>query len=111
MNILEELAALKTALELEPEDPTEIQNQITALESAQEHITAKNTLASLRYSYLDGQKSALATTKLNNANQLSAIEDTNMAEAIVQMQQNQTTLQAALQVTAMLDDLSLVNFL
>ena len=111
LNILDELANLKTALELEPKDPTAIQNQITALESAKKHITAKNTLASLRYSYLDGQKSALATTKLNNANQLSAIEDTNMAEAIVQMQQNQTTLQAALQVTAMLDDLSLVDFL
>ena len=101
----------KRHLNLNPRTQTEIQDRITALESAQEHITAKNTLASLRYSYLDGQKSALATTKLNNTNQLSELEDANTAEAIIQMQQNQTALQAALQVTAMLDDLSLVNFL
>jgi flagellar hook-associated protein 3 FlgL len=111
VNVLDELAALKTALETEPADTEEIQDRITALVSAQEHITAKNTLASLRYSYLDGQKSALSTSKLNNMNQLSAIEDTNTAEAIMQMQQNQTALQAALQVTAMLKDLSLVDFL
>jgi flagellar hook-associated protein 3 FlgL len=110
-NVLNELALLKAALEFEPEDPTEIQDHITALQSAKEQIRAKNATLGFRLSYLDGQKSALATTKLNNTNQLSALEDTNMAEAIVQMQQNQTALQAALQVTAMLDDLSLVNFL
>jgi flagellar hook-associated protein 3 FlgL len=108
-NILKRLAALKAALQ--SNNMTEVQNQTTALESAQKHIRAENSLAALRFSYLDGRKTSLQTLKLNSTNQLSEIEDTNTAEAITQMQQNQTALQAALQVTAMLDDLSLVKFL
>jgi len=91
-NILDELGALKKALE--DEDMTEVQNHTTALEGAQEHIRAKNSLAALRLSYLDGQKSALGTQELNNTNQLSELEKANTAEAIIQLQQNQTALQA-----------------
>ena len=108
-NILKRLAALKDALQ--SGDMTEVQNQTTALQSAQEYVGAQNSLAGLRLSYLDGQKSSLTTLNLNNTNQLSALEDTNSAEAITQMQQNQTALQAAYQVTGMLKDLSLVNYL
>lgn len=110
-NVLDELAALKAALELDPEDPTEIQTRVTALEDAQEHIRAKNSVAGLRLSYLDGQKSALESLVLNSENQLSEIEDADTAEAIILMQQNQTALEAALQVTSMLNDLSLAKFL
>jgi flagellar hook-associated protein 3 FlgL len=110
-NVLDELAALKAALELDPEDPTEIQDHITALASAQEHIRAKNSVAGLRLAYLDGQKSALESLVLNGENQISKIEDADTAEAIILMQQNQTALEAALQVTAMLNNLSLVKFL
>jgi flagellar hook-associated protein 3 FlgL len=108
-NILKRLAALKDALQ--SGDVTEVQNQTTALQSAQEYVRAQNSLAGLRLSYLDGQKSSLTTLNLNNTNQLSALENTNSAEAITQMQQNQTALQAAYQVTGMLKDLSLVNYL
>ena len=42
---------------------------------------------------------------------ISNIQDTNMAEAATQLQLNQTALQAALQVTATLNKLSLLNYL
>lgn len=108
-NVLKMLQALKTALE--DEDLTEVQNQITALEGARDHITGQNTLAGLRMSYFDGQKSALETLKTNSKNRLAELEDADTAEAIILMQQNQTALQAALQATAMLDDLNLAKFL
>ncbi len=41
----------------------------------------------------------------------SALAYADTAEAIILMQQNQTALQAALQATAMLDDLNLAKFL
>jgi flagellar hook-associated protein 3 FlgL len=108
-NILKELAALKTALE--SGDLTEVQNQTGALERAQEHIGAKNSVVGSRLSSLDDRSSSLSSLEIDNKTQLSGLEDTNMAEAITELQQKQTTLQAALQVTTMLDDLSLVNFL
>jgi flagellar hook-associated protein 3 FlgL len=108
-NILKRLAALKAALQ--SEDMTEVRNQTVALESAQKYIRAENSLAGLRLSSLNDQKSSLKTLKLNDTNQLSQLEDTNMAEAITQLQQNQTALQAALQVTSMLKDLNLANYL
>ena len=108
-NVLKMLQALKTALE--DEDLTEVQNQITALEGARDHITGQNTLAGLRMSYFDGQKSALEALQTNSKDRLAELEDADTAEAIILMQQNQTALQAALQATAMLDDLSLAKFL
>ena len=42
---------------------------------------------------------------------VSNIQDTNMADAATQLSLNQTQLQAALQVTAGLHQLSLLNFL
>ncbi len=41
----------------------------------------------------------------------SDIQDTNMAQAATQLSLNQTQLQAALQVTAGLHQLSLLNYL
>jgi len=108
-NILKRLANLKGALELG--NMTEVQTQTDALKSAQEHIRAQNAVAASHQSYFNNQASSLKTLKLNNTNQLSGLEDADTAEAIILMQQNQTALQAALQVTAMLSDLSLVDFL
>lgn len=108
-NILETLSALKTALE--DEDMTEVQNQTMALQTAREHIRGANSLAGLRMSYFDGQKSALETLQTNSKDRLGELEDADTAEAIILMQQNQTALQAALQATAMLDDLNLAKFL
>jgi flagellar hook-associated protein 3 FlgL len=42
---------------------------------------------------------------------VSNIEDVDMPTAITQLNQNQTALQAALQVTAQLNQVSLLNYL
>jgi flagellar hook-associated protein 3 FlgL len=57
-----------------------------------------------------------AQTQLTSMNTLykgfaSDIQDTNMADAATQLSLNQTQLQAALQVTATLNKLSLLNYL
>jgi flagellar hook-associated protein 3 FlgL len=108
-NIMNQLSALKTALE--GGDPAAIQTATTALQNAQKHVREQSSMAGLRSAYFGDQKSSLGSLKLNGANQLSELEDANMAEAITQLQQNQTSLEAALQVTAMLKDLSLAKYL
>ncbi len=42
---------------------------------------------------------------------ISNIQDTNLADAATQLQLNQTALQAALQVTSTLNQLTLLNYL
>jgi flagellar hook-associated protein 3 FlgL len=42
---------------------------------------------------------------------ISNIQDTNLADAATQLQLNQTALQAALQVTATLNQLTLLNYM
>lgn len=108
-NILKRLEALKSALQAG--DMTEVQNQTAALETAQEHIGAKNSVVGARLSNMENQKSYLATLELDNKTQLSEVEDTDMVETITQLQQKRTVLEAALQVTAMIDDLNLARFL
>jgi flagellar hook-associated protein 3 FlgL len=54
------------------------------------------------------QQSALSTMYKGF---VSTIEDVDMGTAITQLNQNQTALQAALQVTAQLGQISLLNFL
>jgi flagellar hook-associated protein 3 FlgL len=102
-------------------------------------FTGSSSLSQAQNSFLTGQISSLTgvATRLNNItaanggvyNQLqsasgrqkdmstlysgfiSDIQDTNLADAATQLQLNQTALQAALQVTATLNKLTLLNFL
>ena len=103
------------------------------------NFSGSTTLSQAQGTFLDSQISSLAGvgTGLNNVtaanggiyNQLkgaagqqsdmktlysgfiSNIQDTNMADAATQLQLNQTALQAALQVTATLNRLTLLNYL
>jgi flagellar hook-associated protein 3 FlgL len=102
-------------------------------------FSSSTTLSSAQSTYLTGEISNVNTvaTTLNNAtaqngyayNQLqnaatqqgalstqysgfiSNIQDTNLADAATQLQLNQTALQAALQVTSTLNQLTLLNYL
>lgn len=103
------------------------------------NFTGSSSLSQAQNSFLTGQISSLSAvaTTLNNAtaanggiyNQLqdaashqkdmstlysgfiSNVRDTNLADAATQLQLNQTALQAALQVTATLNQLTLLNYL
>lgn len=70
--------------------------------------TASNGYVSNRLSDAQTQQTAMTTLYKGF---VSTIQDTNMANAATQLSLNQTQLQAALQVTAGLHQLSLLNFM
>ena len=71
-------------------------------------VTAANGYVSNRLTDAQGQQSSMSTLF---SKFISNIQDTNMADAATQLSLNQTQLQAALQVTAGLNKLSLLNYL
>ncbi len=70
--------------------------------------TAANGYVSNRLTDAQSQQASMSTLF---AQFISNIQDTNMADAATQLSLNQTQLQAALQVTAGLNKLSLLNYL
>ena len=71
-------------------------------------VTAANGYVSNRLTDAQGQQASMSTLF---SKFISNIQDTNMADAATQLSLNQTQLQAALQVTAGLNKLSLLNYL
>jgi len=72
------------------------------------NVTAQNGYAYNQLQNATTQQSALAT---QYSGFISNIQDTNMANAATQLSLNQTALQAALQVTSTLNQLSLLNYM
>ena len=79
------------------------------------NVAANLTAATAANGYIANRLSDAQTqqTSMNTLykNFVSNIQDTNMAEAATQLSLNQTQLQAAIQVTAGLHQLSLLNFM
>jgi flagellar hook-associated protein 3 FlgL len=82
--------------------------QVTTVSTNLNAIAASNGYVSNRLT--DAQTQQASTTTLYKGF-VSDIQDTNMAEAATRLSLNQTQLQAALQVTAGLHQLSLLNYL
>ncbi|MBA2589035.1 MAG: hypothetical protein H0U98_10470 [Alphaproteobacteria bacterium] len=82
--------------------------QVTTVAINQNALTAANGYVSNRLTDAQTQQASLDTLYKGFA---SDIQDTNMAQAATQLSLNQTQLQAALQVTAGLHKLSLLNYL
>jgi flagellar hook-associated protein 3 FlgL len=72
------------------------------------NATAQNGYAYNRLQNATSQQSAMSTLY---SGFISNIQDTNMADAATQLSLNQTALQAALQVTSTLNQLSLLNYM
>ena len=90
---------------------TFLSGQITTLgkvNSALNIATAQNGNAYNQLKAATSQQSAMSTLY---SGFVSGLQDTNLAEAATQLSLNQTALQAALQVTASLNQLSLLNYL
>jgi flagellar hook-associated protein 3 FlgL len=79
-----------------------------AATSALNVATGANGYTYDRLTEAAGQQSALSTMYKGF---VSTIEDVDMGTAITQLNENQTALQAALQVTAQMGQISLLNFL
>lgn len=82
--------------------------QVTTASTNLNANTASNGYVSNRLTDAQSQQASLDTVYKKFT---SDIQDTNMAEAATRLSLNQTQLQAALQVTAGLHQLSLLNFL
>jgi flagellar hook-associated protein 3 FlgL len=90
---------------------TFVSNEVPATVSAAtglNNATAANGYVNNRLSDASDQQTALSTLYKGF---VSNIEDVDMGTAVTQLNQNQTALQAALQVTAQLSQLSLLNFM
>jgi flagellar hook-associated protein 3 FlgL len=82
--------------------------QTTTVGSDLNAVTASNGYVSNRLTDSQTQQTSMDTLYKSF---VSNIQDTNMAQAATQLSLNQTQLQAALQVTAGLHQLSLLNYL
>jgi flagellar hook-associated protein 3 FlgL len=82
--------------------------QVTNVSTGLNATAAANGYVSNRLTDAQGQQSSMTTLYKGF---VSDIQDTNMAQAATQLSLNQTQLQAALQVTAGLHQLSLLNYL
>lgn len=108
-NVLQTLLAMKNAIEAG--DTAGVQTQMDALDKAHQHLTNVTAELGTRVAALDHRKEMLAAIKLNDQKGLSELADADMVETIMQLKQKQTAFEAALQVTSMLKDLNLLQFL
>jgi len=78
-------------------------------------VTQNLTAATARnggvYNQLQNALGQQDTMKTLYGGFIEKVQDTDMAQAVTQLSLNQTALQAALQVTATLNHLSLLNYL
>jgi flagellar hook-associated protein 3 FlgL len=99
------------ATSLTPAQSTFLTNAIAQTTTVATNInatTAANGYVSNRLTDAQSQQASMTTLF---SQFISNIQDTNMADAATQLSLNQTQLQAALQVTAGLNKLSLLNYL
>jgi len=83
-------------------------SNLTTASTNLNNVTAQNGDVYNQLQSATSQQSSMSTLY---SGFISNIQDTNMANAATQLQLNQTALQAALQVTASLNQLSLLNYL
>lgn len=108
-NLMEDLYALKQAMS--SNDTTTLAYLQDDLDLAAKNISKCQSKAGLLLSRTEDKQNALLTITTNRKDTLSNIQDTDLASAITQLQTKQTALQAALQVTGMLSNLNLTQYL
>jgi flagellar hook-associated protein 3 FlgL len=81
---------------------------LTGVNTTLNNATAQNGYA---YNQLQNATTQQGTMSTLYTGFISKIQDTNMADAATQLSLNQTALQAALQVTSTLNQLSLLNYM
>ena len=85
--------------------------QITATDTVAQGLVAVTARNGNIFKQLEAVQEQQTSMKTLYAGFIDKIQNTNMAEAATQLSLNQTALQAALQVTATLNQLSLLNYL
>ncbi|MCF7885854.1 MAG: flagellar hook-associated protein FlgL [Candidatus Marinimicrobia bacterium] len=107
--IFNSLIDLKEALE--NNDSEAINNSIDTIQNAADQILSMNTAVGSLNNQLETTKQRLETTNLNLQSYLSDTEDTDMAEAISQYNNQEMAYKAALQTTSDALNLNILNFI
>lgn len=102
------LEELETALSAD--DVAGIQNSITTLDGHFDHITTEISNIGAKALRLEIRSQICQDLELTQTERLSAVEDTDVASAIVELQSMQLTYQAAMKAAGEIMNLSMVNF-
>ena len=108
-NIFNAALGLRTALE--NDDTNEIANMIDSIDSASEKMISLNTSIGSIQQQLELAEDRLETANLNLSTFLSETEDVDLASAITQYNSEEIAYQAALQSTANILRLNIMDFL
>jgi len=106
---------IETLIELEnrmrSDDGAQISDIIDEVQQTIDRAAGSRQQIGLRLTRLENIEDALDRAELAANVTLAEERDTDIAEAVVELRESETGLQAALSITGRLDDLSLLNFL
>jgi flagellar hook-associated protein 3 FlgL len=107
--LFDTLGGLKLALETN--DVTGIQQSLDGLDVALDHFNDQLADVGARANRLETRQSILQTMTLDFTEQLSHVEDADIAEMSIELKQVEMAYQAALMTTARVGNLSLTNYM
>jgi flagellar hook-associated protein 3 FlgL len=107
--LFDTLGGLKLALETN--DVTGIQQALTGLDGSLDHFNDQLADVGARANRLETRQGILQTMTLNFTEQLSQIEDADIAEMSIELKQVEMAYQAALMTTARVGNLSLTDYM
>jgi flagellar hook-associated protein 3 FlgL len=110
-NVFDILNNLESALTAVPVVPTDITDQISNLDSAIDRITTVRSRNAGIYKRLEATENHNNYFKVNVQDMLSNAEDADIAEAIIDFQQQRTTYESTLASSSMIIQKSLIDFL
>ncbi len=108
-NSLQHLVSLRKAIEAH--DTQAIEKEMGYIDIALENFSKQTSQVGIRMSGLERRQSALDAMEIEQTSLLSEVEDADLVEIVTQLQQKQTSFEAALRVTAMMDGINLAHFL
>ena len=108
-SLFDTLGGLKKALE--DNNVTGIQQAMNGLDSALDHFNDQLADVGARANRLETRQGILQTMTLNFKEQLSQVEDADIAEMSIELKQVEMAYQAALMTTARVGNLSLTNYM
>jgi flagellar hook-associated protein 3 FlgL len=107
-SVFDTLSSLETALRADNGDA--VRALLDEVRGHSDRVSDARQAIGDRFSRLDNVRGALDRAELTATASLEANRDTDLADAVVQLQKSETGLKAALSVTARLEELSLVNY-
>lgn len=108
-NSLQHLVSLRKAIEVH--DTKAIEKELGYIDIALENFSRQTSVVGIRMTGLERRQGALDALEIEQTMLLSDVEDADLVGIVTQLQQKQTSFEAALRVTAMMDGINLAHFL